>query len=87
LSRHAVEIVKSVEKQLDRFLSDLRKRMIAKILNLEETPRPVGVQKLQGTDYYRIRLGDYRVIYSIDDSDKLVRVLDIGHRREVYRKY
>lgn len=87
MSRHAVEIVKSVEKQLDRFLSDLRKRMIAKILNLEETPRPVGVQKLQGTDYYRIRLGDYRVIYSIDDSDKLVRVLDIGHRREVYRKY
>ena len=52
---------------------------------LREEPRPSGCLKLKDRDGWRIRVGDYRVIYEIDDSIRTVRVLDIGHRRDVYR--
>jgi mRNA interferase RelE/StbE len=49
-------------------------------------PRPPGCEKLAGADaWYRVRQGDYRVIYSVDDVDRIVQVVKIGHRREVYR--
>jgi mRNA interferase RelE/StbE len=53
---------------------------------LAADPRPSGCKKLAGnTDYYRIRVGDYRVLYEVSDRDVLVLVIKIGHRREVYR--
>ena len=53
---------------------------------LERTsPRPVGVTKLQGQANYRLRVGNYRVLYTIDDADRLATIYAIGHRREVYR--
>lgn len=55
------------------------------MLSLETNPRTVGVKKLQAFDYYRIRIGDYRAVYSINDKAHLVKILDIGHRKDIYR--
>ena len=64
----------------------LRQRLVRAIEELAAEPRPPGCEKLAGgTDLYRIREGDYRAIYAIEDRDCLVRVLKVGHRREVYR--
>jgi mRNA interferase RelE/StbE len=52
---------------------------------LRDNPRPSGCRKLTGRDGWRLRAGDYRVIYEIDDAARVVRVIAIGHRRDVYR--
>jgi mRNA interferase RelE/StbE len=49
-------------------------------------PRPAGVVKLAGRDDYRVRLGDYRIVYAVDDDERLVIVARVAHRREVYRR-
>jgi mRNA interferase RelE/StbE len=58
---------------------------LARIRGLGEDPRPPGGEKLSGHDRYRLRQGDYRVICAVDDDDRIVEVVKIGHRREVYR--
>lgn len=64
----------------------LRQRLVRAIEELAAVPRPPGCEKLAGgTDLYRIREGDYRAVYVIEDRHRLVRVLKVGHRREVYR--
>ncbi|MDP1713587.1 MAG: type II toxin-antitoxin system RelE/ParE family toxin [Anaerolineales bacterium] len=82
---YQVIIKKSVEKELDSLSAKLRERIIQRLLVLEENPRPQGVKKLQGEESYRLRIGDYRALYSIDDKKKEILVYAIGHRREVYR--
>jgi mRNA interferase RelE/StbE len=52
---------------------------------LADDPRPPGSEKLSGQDRYRLRQGDYRVVYGVDDELRIVEVVKIGHRREVYR--
>ena len=60
---------------------------IAKAIDtLAEDPRPHGIEKLQGASLWRLRIGDYRVIYAIDDEQMLITVVRIGHRREIYRR-
>ncbi|MGH8681369.1 MAG: type II toxin-antitoxin system RelE family toxin [Burkholderiales bacterium] len=64
----------------------LRQRLVAAIADLAENPRPAGCEKLAGAeDAYRIRQGDYRAVYTIDGRARVVRVIKVGHRREVYR--
>ena len=59
--------------------------MMPRLENLETTPRPPGCKKLKGGDHeWRIRIGDYRIVYVIDDAAKTVDVTRIAHRREVY---
>ncbi|HEY5284190.1 MAG TPA: type II toxin-antitoxin system RelE/ParE family toxin, partial [Polyangia bacterium] len=60
-------------------------RVIAKIQLLASNPRPPGCEKLSGAEKYRIRQGDYRILYEIDDAAKLVTIVKVGNRREVYR--
>ena len=62
-----------------------RQRIVARIREFVENPRPPGFQKLSGADKYRVRCGNYRIVYSINDDELLVQVVKIGHRREVYR--
>jgi mRNA interferase RelE/StbE len=62
-----------------------RKRVAVKIRRLGSNPRPDGVEKLSGQEKYRLRQGDYRVLYSIDDTQLTVVIVRIGHRREVHR--
>jgi mRNA interferase RelE/StbE len=76
---------KSVQKELDRLPDDMASRILARLAGLEANPRPADVKKLKGRDAWRIRVGDYRVIYEIHDRVLQVIVITVGHRREIYR--
>jgi mRNA interferase RelE/StbE len=81
----SVEIKPPARKELERLGDRLLARVMVKIEGLENTPRPPGCKKLKGCkDQWRIRVGDYRIIYIVDDSRKLVSVTRIRHRSEVY---
>ncbi|MFM7373677.1 MAG: type II toxin-antitoxin system RelE family toxin [Chthoniobacterales bacterium] len=84
--RYAVSLDKSAARFLLRLRdAKLKARLDEAIESLENEPRPPGCRKLAGTsDRYRIRIGDYRIVYRIDDGKVTVLVLVIGHRREVY---
>ena len=85
---YKVIIPKPIQKQLDELQKDLKIRITDRILALAENPRPDGVVKLKGIENeYRIRIGDYRVRYEIEDQNLIVLVLDCRHRRDVYRKF
>ena len=83
--KYAVLLKASAERELDRLPSRMHERIVRHLARLAEQPRPVGSRKLHGTDAYRIRVGDYRVLYEVDDRRAKVTVYSVGHRREVYR--
>lgn len=62
-----------------------RQRIVKRIQSLEQDPRPHGSQKLSGNERYRIRQGQYRIVYSIETDELVVYVVRIGHRKDVYR--
>jgi mRNA interferase RelE/StbE len=69
-----------------RLQNPLRSRIAAAIDALANDPRPPGTIKLAGRDNYRIRVGDYRIVYAVDDDEHLVLIARIAHRRDVYRR-
>lgn len=84
---YRIDFKDSARRELAALPLATRKRIDARILSLAENPRPVGVKKLTADeDLYRLRVGDYRVIYQIQDEVLLILVVKVGHRREVYRK-
>ena len=83
--RCRVILPKSVQKKLDRLPDDVAARVVARLRALESNPRPTDVKKLKGRPAWRVRVGDYRIIYEIHDRELVVVVVTIGHRREVYR--
>jgi mRNA interferase RelE/StbE len=85
VSKYSVEIKQSARKELDA-LDDLPfARIDRKILALSDNPRPSGCKKLRGyKDLWRIRVGDWRVVYIVNDDAKIVAVTRIAHRRDVY---
>ena len=86
MPRYAVSFRRSAEKDLHRLDSTVQRRVLKAVEALADTPRPVGCKKLHGSDdTHRIRVGDYRVIYSVDDAILVVAIERIRHRREVYR--
>ena len=85
LSKYSIEITTSAQRQFKKFPQGLQDRILPKLFELELHPRPFGTKKLADSNFYRIRVGDYRIIYSIEDSRKNIKILDIAHRREVYR--
>ena len=76
---------RSAEHELRRLPSRDVLRIVRVIESLAEKPRPSGCQKLATGDGYRVRQGDYRIVYTIDDQERVVEIYKIGHRREVYR--
>jgi mRNA interferase RelE/StbE len=82
---YTVRLKPHAERDLDHLPLDLARRIWTKLLTLEQRPRPAGSTKLEGTGVYRIRIGDYRVVYVIDDRVRVVEIVRIAHRREVYR--
>ena len=80
-----VLLKKSVEKELDRLPAGTHDQIEERLRVLADNPRPHGSKKLHGQQAYRIRVGDYRVLYTIDDEARTVTVYSVGHRREVYR--
>jgi len=72
------------EKRLKKLTADVRQKILSATLLLSNNPRPYGYKKLVSRDAYRIRAGDYRIIYEIEDKIVTVTVIDVGHRREIY---
>ena len=60
-------------------------RVTETILQLEADPRPHGSRKLRGTEGYRVRVGAYRILYTVDDDARSVEIMAVGHRRDIYR--
>jgi len=83
--RYTVLFKPSAKRQFESLDASVRERIAAKISALAENPFPAGCKKLTGDEAYRIRIGDWRVIFDVLESEIVVLVLRIGHRREVYR--
>jgi mRNA interferase RelE/StbE len=85
VAKYSLEIKQSAQKELDSLDDAVFARVDRKILALADNPRPARCKKLKGyKDLWRIRVGEMRVVYVIDDSAKLVSVVRVAHRREVY---
>ncbi len=82
---YRLEIERAARRALAQLPQRAYDRVAAAIDALSHTPRPSGCVKLTGTDLWRIRCGDYWVMYAIDDGVRIVTVVDVGHRRDVYR--
>lgn len=85
---YQIEFSKKAQKQFKVLPKSTQNRLIAKINLLSENPRPVDCKKLKGVkDLFRLRVGDYRVVYTIEDEYLLILIVEVGHRREVYKDY
>lgn len=84
---YQIEITTRAAKQLKKLPEDIKISIEEKIQELANNPRPNGVVKLEGEeDTYRVRVGKYRILYEIKDALLIVKVVKIGHRRDVYRR-
>jgi len=82
---YSLFIERRAQRALARIARTDQERIIRAIRGLTDDPRPHGVKKLNGREAWRIRVGDYRVIYEIHAGRLLILVVAIGHRREIYR--
>ena len=85
MAGYSIFLKESVRKDLADVPVKELKRLIERIDSLADNPRPQGCDKLSGQERHRIRQGNYRIIYSIQDTELTVWVVKVGHRREVYR--
>ena len=85
MASYSLLIKPSAAKELEALPRKERRRLVARISELALDARPPGSEKLSGEEKYRLRQGDYRIVYSIDDADSCVVVVKIGHRRDVHR--
>ena len=83
---HEVRLHPEAVRAFRRLRGRVRDRIESAIDGLAAEPRPHGAVKLAGRDDFRIRVGDYRIVYAVDDTERLVLVARIAHRREVYRR-
>jgi mRNA interferase RelE/StbE len=85
VSQYDIQFVRSARKELGRLPAKTQDRIVKAIEGLKDDPRPHGSKKLKGSDdTFRIRIGDYRVIYNIHEKEVVVLIVRIGHRKEVY---
>jgi mRNA interferase RelE/StbE len=83
---HKVFLEKRAEREIKKLPAEIFYRIIPQLKALSENPKPSGCRKITGSkNYWRIRIGDYRIIYEIDEGEKAVKVMRIRHRREVYK--
>lgn len=82
---YSIEISRTAQKQLTKINDPYFKAINEKILALKSNPRPPGCKKLKGNESWRIRVADYRIIYEIKDNILQIIVIDVDHRKQVYR--
>ncbi|MBN3927228.1 type II toxin-antitoxin system RelE/ParE family toxin [Nostoc sp. NMS4] len=83
---YEVEFSRGAKKQFRKLPIDVQQRIQTKINELAIEPRPNGVKKLQGDDNsYRVRVGDYRVVYELADDVLIITVIKVGHRSDIYK--
>jgi mRNA interferase RelE/StbE len=85
MGRYRLVVRASVAKDLRGIPKKDVSRILDSLKSLSEEPRPPGSEKLSGQERYRIRLGAYRILYEIDDTDTCVVAVKVGHRKDVYR--
>lgn len=85
MANYDLLIKPSAVKELEALQAKNRRRIVNKIQNLAVEPRPHGCEKLTGQDRFRLRQGDLRILFEVDDTLRTVIVVKIGHRRDVYR--
>jgi mRNA interferase RelE/StbE len=83
--QYKVDVENRAAKVLSKIDEPVYSRIKAIILNLAYNPRPMGCIKLKGRDAYRIRTGDYRIIYEIIDNRLIINIITIGHRKDIYK--
>ena len=81
---YTIYILRRAQRELARLPREVYERVRDAIRSLAQKPRPSGCLKLRGRNGWRIRVGDYRIVYEIDDEEQTVMILHIGHRRDVY---
>jgi mRNA interferase RelE/StbE len=82
---YRVDIKNSAKSEIRKLPNDVRHRIVLRIAKLSENPRPPGVKKLEGSgDLYRVRVGDYRIIFQIDDYALVVLVVRVADRKDAY---
>ena len=84
MPKYTAVLSKKAQKQLDKLSDYIAEPIMDAISGLEENPRPAGYIKLKGRDGYRIRTGNYRIIYDIFDSELIVDIIALGHRKDIY---
>lgn len=82
---YSIEMKPAAVRELKNISKSIQRRIASRIDSLANNPRPVGVEKLSQSDrdFYRIRIGEYRLIYEINDENALILVIRIGHRRDI----
>ncbi|MGK2940662.1 MAG: type II toxin-antitoxin system RelE family toxin [Immundisolibacter sp.] len=85
MARYELRFKPSVAKDLRGIPSVDVRRILARIETLREDPRPPGSEKLSAQERYRLRQGNYRILYNVLDGEVIVEIVKVGHRREVYR--
>jgi mRNA interferase RelE/StbE len=83
--KYEILILLSAEKEINKLPTLIQSRISVRILSLENNPRPRGAKKLSTRDEYRLRIGNYRILYTVNDSDSAITIIAVNHRREVYR--
>ena len=85
MPNYIIVLSKKAKKELDNLSDHIAEPVFKAIAVLEENPRPAGHKKLKGRNAYRIRSGNYRIIYEIIDNKLIVLVVAVGHRKDIYR--
>lgn len=85
MASYRILLKRSAAKELGALPPRDRRRVVRRIQGLASEPRPAGCEKLSGQEKFRLRQGDYRILFSVDDHEAQVTVVKIGHRRDVYR--
>lgn len=87
MKRYTVVVSQTAEKELHRLPTRTVEKIVGVLKSLEENPRPVGCKKLKGyKSLWRVRVGDYRIVYAVDDVILLVDIREVGHRKDIYDK-
>lgn len=85
MESYRILIKRSAAKEIERIDTRDRLRIIEKIRSLAANPRPIGSKKLSGQEKYRIRQGNYRILYQVFDDELIIQVVKVGHRRDIYK--
>lgn len=84
MPNYTAVLSKKAQKQLDKLSDNIAEPLLEAIADLEKNPRPKGYKKLKGRSGYRVRVGNYRIIYEIFDSKLIVDIITLGHRKDIY---
>jgi len=84
MANYKIEIKKSATKEISKLPKNYLEKIVTTIKKLSENPRPEGCKKLSGDEKYRIRVGVYRILYSIEDDILTLYVVKVAHRKDIY---